>query len=149
MCMLPLIYWYVTGFFFGGGGVGVGRHDSRTLLNYWYLFLKTFYGALWVPLISSTALSSVVGKISEILVRYNNQCCKWLHWNQLWTTYRSPVMTRISVPYNDVYRWFFKIRRGVSISAIFVSKGIDSFNVLRRKLIYSFMKRIHTSENPG
>ena len=57
-------------------------------------------------------------------------------------------MTRISVPYNDVYRWLFKIRRGVSISAIFVSKGIDSFNVLRRKLIYSFMQRIHTSENP-
>ena len=38
--------------------------------------------------------------------------------------------------------------RGVSISAIFVSKGIDSFNVLRRKLIYSFMQRIHASENP-
>ena len=67
---------------------------------------------------------------------------------QLWTTYRNPVMTRISVPYYDVYRWLFKIRRGVSISAIFVSKGIDSFNVLRRKLIYSFMQRIHTSENP-
>ena len=70
---------------------------------------------------------------------------------QLWTTYRNPVMTRISVPdtrYNDVYMWLFKIRRGVSISAIFVSKGIDSFNVLRRKLIYSFMQRIHTSENP-
>ena len=66
----------------------------------------------------------------------------------LWIIYRNPVMTRISVPDNDVYRWLFKIRRGVSISAIFVSKGIDSFNVLRRKLIYSFMQRIHTSENP-
>ena len=47
-----------------------------------------------------------------------------------------------------VYRWLFKIRRGVSISAIFVSKGIDGFNVLGGKLIYSFMKRSHTSENP-
>ena len=44
---------------------------------------------------------------------------------QLWTTYhRNLVMTRISVPYNDVYRWLFQIRRGVSISAIFVSKGV-------------------------
>ena len=67
---------------------------------------------------------------------------------QLWTAYRNPIMIRISVPYNDVYRWLFKIRRGVSMSAIFVSKCIDSFNVLRRKLIYSFMQRIYTSENP-
>ena len=66
---------------------------------------------------------------------------------QLWTTYNL-VMTRISVPYNDVYRWLFKIRRGVRISAIFVSKGIESFNVLRRKLIYSFIQLIHISENP-
>ena len=28
------------------------------------------------------------------------------------------------------------------------SKGIGGFNVLRRKLMYSFMKGIHTSENP-
>ena len=63
-------------------------------------------------------------------------------------TYCTLVMTRIPVPYNDVYRWLFKIRRRVSISAIFVSKGVDGFNVLRRKLICSFVKRIHTSENP-
>ena len=31
--------------------------------------------------------------------------------------------------------------------AIFVSKGIAGFNVLRRKLIYSFMKSILTSQN--
>ena len=30
---------------------------------------------------------------------------------QVWTTYRNPVRTRISVPNNDVCRWLFKIRR--------------------------------------
>ena len=68
--------------------------------------------------------------------------------SQPWTTYCTLVITRISVPYHDVYRWLFKIRRRVNISAIFVRKGIDGFNVLNRKLIYSFIKRIHTSENP-
>ena len=58
---------------------------------------------------------------------------------QLWTTYCTPVITRIPVHYNDVYRWLFKIRRWVSISGLFVSTGIDSFNVIRRKfIIYMF-----------
>ena len=36
----------------------------------------------------------------------------------------------------------------LSVPAIFVSKGLDGFNVLRRKLIYSFLRRGHTYENP-
>ena len=51
---------------------------------------------------------------------------------QLWTPQCTLVMTRIPVPYNGVCRWLFMIRRGISTSAIFVSKGIDGFNVLMK-----------------
>ena len=56
---------------------------------------------------------------------------------QLWTTYRTPVMTTIPVPYNDVYRCLFKIKRGVSTSAIFVSKGTGGCNVLSKTKSYT------------
>ena len=70
---------------------------------------------------------------------------------QLWATYHTLVMTSFPVPCNDVYTWLFSIRRGISIPDIFVNKGIDGLSVLRRKLIYSFMRSVHTVitfENP-
>ena len=58
-------------------------------------------------------------------------------------------MTRIPVSYKDVYRWLFKIRRGVSISAIFVSEGIDGLiKCAQRKANILFHEAMHKSENP-
>ena len=73
--------------------------------------------------------------------------CSNAYGGQLWGAYRSSAMTKINVAYNDVCRKLFRIRRGVSISAIFVSNSINSFRALRRKLVYSFMTRIYASDN--
>ena len=66
---------------------------------------------------------------------------------QLWATYRKPMYQKVKVAYNDVYRKLLNIRRGESISTVYVSHNIDSFCVLLRKLVYSLKCRLCSSEN--
>ena len=44
-------------------------------------------------------------------------------------------------------RHLFHIRRGESISMIYVENGINSFNVLMRKYVFAFRERLLSSEN--
>lgn len=71
----------------------------------------------------------------------NAYCC------QLWSTYKSACLKKAVVAYNDVYRKLFNIARGHSISAIYVTNSIDSFNVLLRKHAYSFTTRLLNCDN--
>lgn len=73
--------------------------------------------------------------------------CSSIYCGQLWSNYRKSTFKRIIVAYNDIYRHLFNIRRGESMSAIYVHNGIDSVNVLLRKLIYGFIQRLQSSEN--
>ncbi len=66
---------------------------------------------------------------------------------QLWSVYNKTEFQKVKVAYNDVYRRLCNIRRGESISAIFVQNYIDTFNIVIRKLVYSFICRLCTSKN--
>ncbi len=66
---------------------------------------------------------------------------------QLWTCYKSNVMKKAVVAYNNVYRRMFHVKRGESISAIYVSNNIDSFNVLIRKYLGNFRERLLHCDN--
>jgi hypothetical protein len=65
-----------------------------------------------------------------------------IYGGQLWTNFKSNVFKKAVVAYNNVYRKFFNIRRGPSMSAIYVNSGIDHFNVLVRKNLGSFRQRL-------
>ena len=65
----------------------------------------------------------------------------------LWCSYKTTDYKRVIVAYNDVYRSLFGIKRGESISNIYVINGINSFNMLVRKYIFSFRDRLMKSEN--
>ena len=94
-----------------------------------------------------------------MLVKLSKQCthdvkkylfttyCSSIYGCPLWCSYKSADYKKASVAYNDVYRSLFNIRRGESISSIFVSNNIHSFNVLVRKYIFSFRKRLLLSSN--
>jgi hypothetical protein len=66
---------------------------------------------------------------------------------QLWTCVSDNVMKKAIVSYNNVYRKFFNIRRGVSMSATYVTNSIDSFIVLLRKNLGSFRQRVLSCDN--
>ena len=65
----------------------------------------------------------------------------------LWYNHTQACYRTVKVAYNDIYRALFGIARGVSISRIYVTKGIDCFDVLVRKFVYSMWQRIAQSVN--
>ncbi len=54
---------------------------------------------------------------------------------------------RLIVAYNNVFRIFFGIERGSSISFIYVHNNIDSNAILTRKSLYGLNSRLKASEN--
>ena len=65
----------------------------------------------------------------------------------LWNSYKASDYKKAIVAYNDVYRSLFSIKRGESMSHIFVMQKINHLNVLRRKSIFSFRERLLISDN--
>jgi exonuclease III len=73
--------------------------------------------------------------------------CYGLYGVHLWHTYSKRQYKRCIVAYNDIFRKLFFYKRGDSISSATVLHSIDTFNILRRRLIFSFIKRVVKSEN--
>ena len=71
----------------------------------------------------------------------NFYCC------QLWSSFRKSLYSRIKVAYNNVFRQLFKIDRNEHISAQYVSKGINAFDVVVRKAAYNLKSRLCNSNN--
>ena len=73
--------------------------------------------------------------------------CSNCYGGQLWAIYKKDVYKKCIVAYNDIYRKLFNIQRGDSISAVYVSNKIDSFNTIIRKDVFRFKNRIVNSSN--
>ena len=65
----------------------------------------------------------------------------------LWNSFSNSSLYKLKIAYNDVFRKLFKIDRRASISAAFVSFNVDCFRVRKRKGVFSFLQRLHTSPN--
>ena len=88
------------------------------------------------------------GKCSEeVKLQLFRSYCTNLYCSQLWCNYTSHMLHKITVAYNNVYRFLFKIRGPCSISNLYVQNDVCAFKVLMRKSICSFRKRLLTSEN--
>ena len=70
----------------------------------------------------------------------NFYCCS------LWNSYSSATFNSLKVAYNNVYRYLHNVRPQ-SMSAQFVSKSIDSFNVLICKACSSLYYRCFNCDN--
>ena len=73
--------------------------------------------------------------------------CNSFYCAQLWCMYKKEHVRKLQTAYNRIFRTLMNFKYDVSISAQFVSKNIDTFTVIWRKLIVSFRKRLLESEN--
>ena len=65
----------------------------------------------------------------------------------LWHSYRTSVLRKFVVCYNNAARMFFAYGRFCSASATFVQERIDNFSAMRRKSVFRFMARLDQSNN--
>ena len=95
----------------------------------------------------------------NILVRHFKNCspdvkdclfksyCSNIFGGELWSLYRKETLKKCVVAYNDIYRSLCGIVRGESMSQIYVTRKINSLNVIVRKTVFSFKRRLHNSTN--
>ena len=65
----------------------------------------------------------------------------------IWSNFKQSSFKRCIVAFNDTYRMLFNIRRGVSMSQIYMANDIDCFKVILRKMVYKFKVRLTRSNN--
>ena len=88
------------------------------------------------------------GKCSDtVKIQLFQSFCSNLYCAHLWNDYKSTSFKQVEVSYNNVFRYLLNVRERCSISQLFLSKGVDSFNMLRRKAIYGFLSRVNVSHN--
>ena len=73
--------------------------------------------------------------------------CTNLYCGQLWCKYRAKSISKIKVAFNNIFRSLMNLKRDISISQYMAVNAIDHFNVLYRKIVYGFRKRVFNSEN--
>ena len=59
----------------------------------------------------------------------------------------SNTLDKVRVAYNNAFRAFMSVDRRSSVSAAFIQKGINHFNVLYRKAVYGFKSRLFECNN--
>lgn len=73
--------------------------------------------------------------------------CSNIYLGQLWCQYKKSSYRKLKVAYNNVFRALLNIPRGNSMSYFYVRTNTDCFDVVMRKSLYSFYKRIMNSSN--
>ena len=83
----------------------------------------------------------------EVKTRLFKTFCHNVYGGHLWSQYKQSSMGKVVVAFNDVYRKLFGIRRGVSMSGIYVQNNLDGFKTLLRKASFNFRNRLLESIN--
>ncbi len=83
----------------------------------------------------------------DVKLRLFSTYCYNVYGGHLWTSYTPTDLKKLTVAFNDIYRMLFNVKRGESISAIYVQNNVDSFKVLLRKAAYRFRMRLLDSNN--
>ena len=73
--------------------------------------------------------------------------CSNIYCSFLWSKFNAETMRRLKVAYNRVFRILLGLQHRVSMSASFISRGMDPFPVLLRKSITSFRTRVLDTDN--
>ena len=73
--------------------------------------------------------------------------CTSLYTCQLWVNYSKECMRKLTVAYNNIFRFLMNEPKCCSASLMFVSRRVPSLKELLRQLVYSFVNRLTNSEN--
>ena len=73
--------------------------------------------------------------------------CTPLYGAPLWKCFTKSAIQNVKTAYNNCFRYLLGIKREGSISAKFVGLNVVGFDALRRRLIFSLMKRLQDSKN--
>ena len=73
--------------------------------------------------------------------------CSSVYCNALISTYHETALRKLHIAFNKMFKCLMNVPRRDSASTLFVNLGVDNFLVLRRKLVYSFVKRVHCTSN--
>jgi hypothetical protein len=84
---------------------------------------------------------------NDVKLELFNSHCTNLYCSHLWSIFSSTALKKISVAYNNVFRFLLKVRGRCSISQLFVTNNICTFKELLRKAICKFRRRLLSSEN--
>lgn len=66
----------------------------------------------------------------------------------LWCPSKQNHLKALQVAYNDTFRMLFGYKRSCSASQMFTQNGIPDFNGMRRRAIFSLIKRLCLTDNP-
>ena len=95
----------------------------------------------------NTLVSNFRNCLREVKCQLFKTYCYSLYNCYLWCSHTAGVMNRMKVAYNDVFRSLMNVRRGDSISHVYVCENVLGFDALLRKSIFSFYKRVLSSSN--
>ena len=73
--------------------------------------------------------------------------CTPSYCSHLWVNFNKATYNKLRVAYNNVYRHIMGYSRRDSASNMFVTNGIDNFDTLIRKNVYSFRSRVQSIKN--
>lgn len=73
--------------------------------------------------------------------------CSSFYCLQLWCSYTQENLRKVQTAYNAIFRRFFNYEYDDSMSARFIECNLDCFKVKRRRLVFSFRRRVLESEN--
>lgn len=72
--------------------------------------------------------------------------CTQFYGAALWSCYNDETMRLLKVAYNRIFRILLGLEHRCSMTTNFISRGLNPFPVVIRKLIYSFRNRIYCSD---
>lgn len=82
-----------------------------------------------------------------VITRLYQTYCTSFYNSFLWCDFNKEHFGKLRVACNNVFRRIFKYSRRESARAMFVSHGLDNFDVIYRKNVISFIERLHISHN--
>ena len=95
--------------------------------------------------------NSIIRSFSKCSIDVKSQLfksyCSNFYGSHLWCNFNINSLNRIKVAYNRVFRILMALHHRISMSFTFLNYGIDHFNVIYRKSITGFIKRVESSCN--
>ena len=83
----------------------------------------------------------------DVKIKLFRTYCSSIYCCALISNYYKTVLKKLHIAFNKMFKCLMNVPRRASASALFVSLNVDNFPVLRRKLVYSFVKRVQCTSN--
>lgn len=98
--------------------------------------------------IRANVITSRFGRCSELVKRYLfNTYFSSIYCMSMWCPKNDALVKKLKVAYNDAFRGLFNVSTRASVSEKFLYYNIDTFEICRRKAVFSLLTRVSRSDN--